>query len=136
MRQEQRRVWHPRSFHSHLQLCHKRKKHLQSEARCHEFYKWRCGLRVQLCNPGPQHETEQVKHRKEGVFRYSHSVITVQPCEMHMMCPGVKTSEISVDNGSICYRSYLAHYKVGLGGEVMGSGQLTKLPCFSAPALS
>lgn len=44
--------------------------------------------------------------------------------------------DFCVDNRSIWRRSYLAHYKVGLGGEVMGSGQLTNLPCFTAPALS
>lgn len=46
-----------------------------------------------------------------------------------------KLRDFSVDNRSIFYRSYLAHYKVGLRGEVMGSGQLTNVPCFSAPAL-
>lgn len=68
-----------------------------------------------------------------GVLTPSPACVTLGDAHDVSWC---KTWESSVDNGSICYRSYLAHYKVGLWGEVMGSGQLTNLPCFSAPALS
>lgn len=58
------RNWHPRSFYSHIQLCHKCKSYSQTEVRCHEFYRERWWLRMfkmPPCSPEQQHDmrTEQ-----------------------------------------------------------------------------
>lgn len=92
---------------------------------------------MQLCSPQHQHDmqAEQVAPQK-GVFTKAGSFITCLCNLVRYTCIRVeKLRDFSVDNRSIFYRSYLAHYKVGLRGEVMGSGQLTNVPCFSAPAL-